>query len=82
METQSSKTILEKKMTVEQAITILLKPVYEKYSLGETIDEFVDNFLKDGGKINIQMPSWLIQRVQEKNDVEIPTSSALPPRLI
>jgi hypothetical protein len=64
-------------MSIEECFAVLLRPVYEKYGEG-SIEEFVERFLQTDGKINIQMPTWLAERVVEKND-ELPVEDPMPP---
>lgn len=64
-------------MTAEEALQTLLKPLYERYGeLGETLEEFTDLFLDMGGKIQIEIPPELQERMSNE---EVPTTDIMPP---
>jgi hypothetical protein len=65
------------KMSIEEAFAFCLRPIWEKYGDCK-LNEFIEKFLATGGKINIQMPTWLAERVVEKNN-ELSVEDPMPP---
>jgi hypothetical protein len=68
---------------VFEAIKIFVKPVYEKFNKGESLADFAERFMNSGGKINLEIPEWLMTRMREENNepkgVPITGPDTLPP---
>lgn len=59
-------------MNTEQALQELLKPFYDKYAEpDETIEQFTDYFLNQGGKIQILIPPIIQKRIREEDKNEL-----------
>ena len=75
----------EMEISIEQALAVLLLPVYEQTNVGESLDEFIHCFLEEGGKIKIEMPQWLTNRISNsqyeigEEDGSIPTGDSISP---
>lgn len=48
-----------------EALEVLLKPIYDQCKLpNETLQQFTEIFLTDGGEVDIKVPETLRQRVE------------------
>lgn len=64
-------------MTTEEALQVLLQPVYERYGIaGETLEQFTDLFLNAGGKIQIELPAALQERMSNESE-EVPIENSV-----
>ena len=53
-------------MEIEQALKTLLQPIYIRYAEPtETEDEFLEIFLEFGGKIQIELPEKIQERIND-----------------